>query len=129
MFAPASYKEGFVGMLDDYPGMSCGVWQHRPESTGYVRAKTTDIFVDPAIQPNYLSHETDQRALVGGIRLARRLLRTPQLSRFVERETFPGDGIATDDEILALGAQVLRHGVAPDRHLPDGPGEPTGRAW
>jgi len=101
VFAPASYKEGFVGMLDDYPGMSCGVWQHRPESTGYVRAKTADIFVDPAIQPNYLSHETDQRALVGGIKLARALLKTPELANFVEGETFPGPGVESDDEILA----------------------------
>src|SRR5215211_3458161 len=76
VFSPASYKNGFVGMLDDYPGMSCGVWQHRPESVGYVRAKSIDIFVDPAIQPNYLSHEVDQRALVGGIKFARRLLST-----------------------------------------------------
>ena len=105
VFSPASYKEGFVGMLDDYPGMSCGVWQHRPESIGYVRAKSTDIFVDPAIQPNYLSHEADQRALVGGIKLARRLLGTPQLSRFVDRETFPGDGVRTDDEILHWARQ------------------------
>jgi choline dehydrogenase len=92
-------------MLDDYPGMSCGVWQHRPESIGYVRAKSTDIFVDPAIQPNYLSHEVDQRALVGGIALARRLLGTPQLSRFVDRETFPGEGVRTDDEILHWARQ------------------------
>jgi choline dehydrogenase len=101
VFSPASYKEGFVGMLDDYPGMSCGVWQHRPESTGYVRAKSTDIFVDPAIQPNYLSHETDQRAIVGGIELARKLLGTPQLARFVDRETFPGPDVRSDDEILS----------------------------
>jgi choline dehydrogenase len=105
VFAPASYKEGFVGMLDDYPGMSCGVWQHRPESIGYVRAKTADVFVDPAIQPNYLTHETDRKAMVGGIKLARRLLSTPELSRFVERETFPGDGITTDDEILHWARQ------------------------
>jgi choline dehydrogenase len=85
--------------------MSCGVWQHRPESIGYVRAKSTDIFADPAIQPNYLSHEVDQRALVGGIRLARRLLGTPQLSRFVDRETFPGDGVRTDDEVLHWARQ------------------------
>ena len=39
VFSPASYKQGFVGLLDDYPGMTCGVWQHRPESTGYVRAR------------------------------------------------------------------------------------------
>jgi choline dehydrogenase len=101
VFSPASYKEGFVGMLDDYPGMSCGVWQHRPESTGYVRAKSTDIFVDPAIQPNYLSHETDQRALTGGIKLARSLLRTPELARFVDAETFPTPDVRSDDEILA----------------------------
>jgi choline dehydrogenase len=105
VFSPASYKEGFVGMLDDYPGMSCGVWQHRPESIGYVRAKSTDIFVDPAIQPNYLSHEADQRALVGGIALARRLLGTPQLSRFVDCETFPGEGVRSDDEILHWARQ------------------------
>jgi choline dehydrogenase len=61
--------------------------------------------VDPAIQPNYLSHEVDQRALVGGIRLARRLLGTPQLSRFVDRETFPGDGVRTDDEVLHWARQ------------------------
>jgi choline dehydrogenase len=105
VFSPASYKNGFVGMLDDYPGMSCGVWQHRPESMGYVRAKSTDIFVDPAIQPNYLSHEVDQRVLVGGVALARRLLGTPQLSRFVDRETFLGDGVRTDDEILHWARQ------------------------
>ena len=33
VFSPASYKQGFVGLLDDYPGMTCGVWQHRPESS------------------------------------------------------------------------------------------------
>ena len=92
-------------MLDDYPGMSCGVWQHRPESTGYVRAKSTDIFVDPAIQPNYLTHETDQRAMVGGIKLARALLRAPELSRFVDAETFPGDKVNGDDEILQWARQ------------------------
>jgi choline dehydrogenase len=105
VFSPASYKEGFVGMLDDYPGMSCGVWQHRPESIGYVRAKSTDVFIDPAIQPNYLSQEADQRAMVGGIRLARRLLSTPQLSRFVDIETFPGESVRTDDEILDWARQ------------------------
>ena len=23
VFSPASYKQGFVGLLDDYPGMTC----------------------------------------------------------------------------------------------------------
>ncbi len=109
-------------MLDDYPGMSCGVWQHRPESIGYVRAKSTDIFVDPAIQPNYLSHEIDQRALVGGIKLARRLLQTPELSRFVDARDVSGRRHSHRRRDPALGPPIWRHGLAPDRHLPDGPG-------
>jgi choline dehydrogenase len=43
--------------------------------------------------------------MVGGIRLARRLLGTPQLSRFVERETFPGESVQTDDEVLHWARQ------------------------
>jgi choline dehydrogenase len=70
-----------------------------------VRAKSADISPEPAIQPNYLTHETDQRAMVGGIKLARRLLQTPELSRFVDHETFPGDAVRGDDEILAWARQ------------------------
>lgn len=100
VFTPASYKQGFVSLLDDFPGMSCGVWQHRPESRGHVRAVSADPFVDPAIQPNYLTHPVDQRAMVNGIRLARKLLRTGPMARFVERETFPDPALDTDEEIL-----------------------------
>lgn len=100
VFTPASYRQGFVSLLDDFPGMSCGVWQHRPESRGHVRARSPDPFVDPAIQPNYLTHPVDQRAMVDGIRLARRLLRTGPMARFVERETFPDPALDTDAEIL-----------------------------
>ena len=50
--------------LADWPGFTIAAWQHRPESSGYVRAKSADPFQKPAIQPNYLAHETDQRAVV-----------------------------------------------------------------
>ncbi len=100
VFSPASYKQGFVGLLDDYPGMTCGVWQHRPESTGYVHARSLDPFQDPAIQPNYLAHPTDRQVLVAGMKLARSLLRTPPLMPFYDREELPGDAVQSDDELL-----------------------------
>ena len=100
VFTPASYKQGFIGLLDDYPGMTAGVWQHRPESVGYVRARTTDVFVDPIIQPNYLSDSQDQRVLVAGMRLARRLLHTPQLAHFFDRDALPEAEPRSDDEWL-----------------------------
>jgi choline dehydrogenase len=72
VFSPASYKQGFVGLLDDFPGMTAGVWQHRPESVGYVRARSADPFQDPIIQPNYLADPIDRIVLLGGMKLARR---------------------------------------------------------
>ena len=105
VFSPASYKAGFVGLLDDYPGMTCGVWQHRPESIGHVRARSTDPFVDPVIQPNYLKDPMDQRVLVKGMRLARKLLHTSALAPFFDRDELPGAGVHTDDEWLSYARQ------------------------
>jgi choline dehydrogenase len=105
VFSPASYKQGFVGLLDDYPGMTCGVWQHRPESTGYVRARSADPFVDPIIQPNYLKDPMDQRVLVKGMHWARRLLHTQALAPYFESDALPGPDVHTDDEWLNYARQ------------------------
>jgi choline dehydrogenase len=100
VFTPGSYAPGKTYILDEYPGLSAGAWQHRPESTGWVRARSTDVFEDPEIQPNYLSHPYDRQVHLGGMRLIRRLLNTPELAPFVERETLPGPQAQSDDELL-----------------------------
>jgi choline dehydrogenase len=102
VFTPGSYKQGRTYILDDYPGMTAGAWPHRPESRGHVRARTTDPFVDPVIQPNYLSDPMDRRTLIGGMRLLRRMLGTPELAPFVDQETLPGPDVQTDDELLGF---------------------------
>ncbi len=100
VFTPGSYRQGRTYILDDYPGMTAGVWPHRPESTGHVRARSTDPFIDPVVQPNYLADPIDRRVTLGGIRLIRRLLATPELAPYVDRETLPGPDVKTDDELL-----------------------------
>lgn len=105
VFTPGSYQQGKTYILDDYPGMSAGAWPHRPESRGHVRARTTDPFVDPVIQPNYLSDPMDRRTLLGGMRLVRRMLATPELAPFVDCETLPGAAIQSDDELLAFARE------------------------
>src|SRR6202012_3989348 len=54
-FTRASYKEGVQGQLEDEPGMTIASWQQRPESRGYVRARSSDPFDAPIIQTNYLA--------------------------------------------------------------------------
>jgi len=100
VFTPASYAEGKVYVLDEHPGVTAGAWQHRPESTGWVRARSTDVFEDPEINPNYLSDPMDIRVHLGGMRLLRRMLGTPELGRYLVGEALPGPDVQTDDELL-----------------------------
>jgi choline dehydrogenase len=99
-FAPGSFKGGQIGELEETPGLSAGAWQMRPLSRGYVEAKSNRPGDAPAINPRYLSEESDRRAIIGGLRLARRLFAAPALQRFVREETLPGPQIQSDDELL-----------------------------
>jgi choline dehydrogenase len=100
VFTPGSYKEGAVYLLDNYPGITAGVWAHRPESAGYARAVSSDVFVDPVIQPNYLADPSDRMLTLRGLRLMRRLLAAPQLASFLDAEVLPGPAVQSDDELL-----------------------------
>ena len=100
VFTPASYRDGVVGILDDFPGMTCGVWQERPESSGHVRIRSSDPFDEPKVWPNYLSHEMDRRVLINGMRLTRQLLAAPELAPYYDREEMPGAEAQSDDELM-----------------------------
>ncbi|SJZ83832.1 choline dehydrogenase [Enhydrobacter aerosaccus] len=104
-FTPASYKEGVQSKLDDFPGMTIASWQQRPDSVGYVRAKSADPFVHPIIQPNYLAAESDRRVLLAGMKLARRLLASRPLSKYYDREEFPGSQAQSDEDLLTAAKQ------------------------
>ncbi len=105
-FTPASYRRGVQSTLEDAPGATVAVWQHRPESRGHVRAKSADPRQKPEIQPNYLAAEADRRVIVGGIRLARRLMRTEPLAPYFVHEALPGDDVRTDGEILDFARSI-----------------------
>ena len=122
VFSPASFREGVVGLLDKQPGMTCGVWQERPQSTGFVRARSANPFETPIVQPNYLAEETDQQTLLAGMRLGRRLMRTSALTPYFERETAPGNEVQTDDEFLDFARQTgttVYHLIGTARMGPD----------
>jgi choline dehydrogenase len=110
VFAPASYHQGIVGMLDEFPGMTLGFYQQRPQSAGYVRARSSDISDIPAIQPNYFASPLDQKVLVAGLRLGRRILAASPLAPFVDGEHLPGVDVADDAGLLdyarAFGSTV-----------------------
>ena len=100
LLASGSFAPGPIRRLDDKPGMTAGLWQMRPLSRGYVEAKSNRPGDAPAINPRYLSEESDRRAIVGGLRLARRIFAAPAMKQFVREESLPGMQVQTDDELL-----------------------------
>ena len=122
-FVPGSLRAGFVGMLDTVPGMSCGGYQQRPESTGYVRARSAVAAEAPAIQPNYLSKEGDRRAILAVMHQARALLQSAPMAPYYDGETFPGPAVQHDDELLDFAGRngsTVYHLVGSARMGPDG---------
>ncbi len=100
LFTPGSYKEGHAYVLDDFPGMSCGARQQRPESKGCVRLRSAEPRDDPSVQPNYLTETQDQAILLAALKLARRLMASRAVAPYFAHETLPGAQVTTDDEWL-----------------------------
>src|SRR5215472_11468886 len=83
LLASGSFAPGPIRRLDDKPGLTGGPWQMRPLSRGYVEARSNQPGDAPAINPRYLSEETDCRAMIGGLRMARRLFAASALKNYV----------------------------------------------
>jgi len=106
LFAHGSYAPGAARVLDTMPGMTCGMWQMRPLSRGYVEARSPWPRDQPNINPRYFSEETDCRAAVAGLRWIRRLFAAPALAKYVVAETVPGKDVEIDDELLHYAKQT-----------------------
>ena len=123
VMTPASFREGTVGLLDNVPGMTVGVWQMRPESHGFVRPVSRNPFDAPEINPNYLSDPRDQQVLLRSIRLARKLMTTAPLQPWLTGKTNPDQNLQSDDELLDWARRegiTVYHMIGTARMGPDG---------
>jgi choline dehydrogenase len=122
LFSSGSFSPGPKREMDTKPGMTAGLWQMRPESRGYVEARSADPREQPAINPNYLAEDRDQRTVIAAIRMARDWFNSPALKRYVVSENVPGADVQNDDEILnyarELGTTVF-HATCSCRMGPD----------
>ena len=123
VMTPASFREGTVGLLDNMPGMTVGVWQMRPESHGYVRPVSRNPFDPPEINPNYLSDPRDQQVLLHSIHLGRKLMTTAPLQPWLTGKTNPDQDLQSDDELLDWARRegiTVYHMIGTARMGPDG---------
>jgi choline dehydrogenase len=91
--------------LHKFSGFTVIVYQLRPDSRGEIKLKSLDAAASPSIVPRYLSDTNDQRTVVDGLKLIRRILATQHFERFIDSEFRPGADIQTDDELLNYARQ------------------------
>jgi 4-pyridoxate dehydrogenase len=71
-------------------GFACRAAVLRPESRGYLRLMSDRPDAPLQIRQNFLSTETDWKALRDGVRVVREIGRQTPLQRFVDKELGPG---------------------------------------
>ena len=86
--------------MHPFPGCSLVAIPCRPESRGWLRIKSPDPSVPPAMQPNYLATRGDQETMVAGLKVSRRMFATPTMQRYVVEEFCPGRRRQTDEDLL-----------------------------
>ncbi len=92
-----------------FPGFTLAPVHLRPDGRGTVRLATPDPLAPPAISFDFLRTEYDMRAMIDGIRLARRIASQPALKPYVMEELMPGSPLSSDAE---LGDFVRQSGVS-----------------
>ena len=90
--------------LHRFPAITVAACNLRPTSRGIVRIRSADPHAPPVIAPNYLSTEQDRLVASDAIRVTRRLMQQPALSRYHPVEHLPGPTVANDDASLARAA-------------------------
>lgn len=80
-----------------FSAFTASVLQMRPESAGHLELTSANMDDHPAIHPNYLATETDQRTIVKGIQIARKISKHEPLATHITAEHSPGPDIALDD--------------------------------
>lgn len=98
-FQPLSLDKWGDG-LHRFNAFTASVCNLRPTSRGSVHVTSADATESPAISPNYLTTDEDQRVAVDALKLTRRIVAQAPLARFRPQEHLPGPAIASDDDLL-----------------------------
>lgn len=85
------------------PGYGCTIHacQLRPKSRGQISLHSADPLAAPRIEPNYLSHPDDLRAMLDAFGIARRMFASKIFSDVSGGEDAPGPHVQSEEDIIA----------------------------
>ncbi|WP_423601502.1 GMC family oxidoreductase [Roseateles sp. MS654] len=98
--------EAFGEPLHAFNAFTASVCNLNPTSRGTVAIRSPDAADPPLIAPNYLSTSQDRDVAARSLRLTRRIVQQPALSRYKPREYKPGVEFQTDEELARLAGDI-----------------------
>jgi choline dehydrogenase-like flavoprotein len=95
-----------IGKVEDHMrkiqlgyGFSCRVCQLRPYSRGEVGLTSSDPLAPPRIDPRFLSDQRDAEIILKGVKMMRRILEAPALTKYRHKELLSND-VSTDEGLM-----------------------------
>ncbi len=98
--------EAFGEPLHAFPAFTASVCNLNPTSRGTVQIKNADFQTAPAIAPNYLSTPEDRQVAADSLRVTRRIVAQPALSRYQPTEWKPGPQYESDEDLARLAGDI-----------------------
>ena len=92
--------------LHRFPALTVSVCNLRPESRGTCHIASADPAIPPAIRPNYLGTDGDQRVAVQSIQHARRLMATARMQAFAPDEYLPGADVQGEAALARAAGDI-----------------------
>ncbi len=80
----------------------------KPRSRGSVKLASDNPSDQPLVDPNYFGDPEDLRLSLGGIRMAREILRQEPLRSMISHEVFPGPDKVTDEDLAAHAKRFVK---------------------
>jgi choline dehydrogenase len=95
-------KDGERPLLnpDPFSGMSLGLSNCRPNSTGEVMLKSADPFAAPRLSFNAYGTDKDVGEMLSAVKFLRKLAATEPLKSLIAEELRPGPDIASDEQLI-----------------------------
>ncbi|MFP3549543.1 GMC family oxidoreductase N-terminal domain-containing protein [Paraburkholderia sp. SIMBA_049] len=98
--------DAFGQPLHTFPAFTASVANLNPTSRGTVHIRSGNFEDAPAIAPNYLSTEEDQKVAVDSLRLTRRIASQSALAAYTPQEYKPGPQYQSDEELENLAREI-----------------------
>ena len=98
--------EAFGQPLHDFPAFTASVCNLNPTSRGTIEISSAQFDAAPAIRPNYLSTALDCKVAADSLRVTRRIVAQPALSRYRPQEYRPGAEFQTDEELIQRAGDI-----------------------